>query len=1446
MMNFQLIELHSAFADIWTHIDDQDQQVVLCRQLGAAMQFTGLAGLQYLGHELCLASASADHKAFTGSEWIFLRDRIDDALSSAYAGHSFPAAALLAINSLRANDGRPLFSASHWPADVLRVEELLSDETERAKLKPWLIKAAQLFKLAVVQIIKGEADGLRALQKLAPRLSQVSRRFASHGLWLQVEKFAEHLTAEQLSLQLPQLLLRHVLQVLVNIAKQDHPEAPMTHADNLAKQLAVYQQSVGQKATPWRQLKRDERLGGSIQAMHALQSALIDFFEAGSEFDVLMSVPGLAKKFADTVADTEADDLAQYGIGISQYVAQQVLGRKVLPSAERIEQMTRIIVTLEVALQRQAWGLDYSALLTSIERPFQRLTEDLVDDVDLSESIEEVVSPQVVEQTPVADEEEVDPELVEIFVEEVREVLADMASHCQYTELNQAALTEIRRGYHTIKGSGRMVKATHLGEFGWALENFFNQYLQGTAALTISPKVLVEEANQAIEVLLNAFEAGDRIPLPTKTSNMIALLQEQTAGSTVVAEKWLECFADDNTSMEPIAAPIDPVASAGNVPETMNILLACGDVLDEIYPATLARDIDFPWHVEAHKLDQQSHTLAQNHPTLASLLRAMADFLLRHEVTESVLERFEIALQQAFDALNLIAAEQPVTIADKYINDLVVQMDPEQQQAIEQQSQPVSSEMVSNDAQQDEEPSEKKLLASSDEEVVNPELVAIFSDEASELCEAIENSLNQWQQNVADTAVLPELLRLLHTLKGGARMVNWRDVASASHDFESELLLLDKKVTPTPEQFKTWFAQYRTVLALLHARNSLADEDPMPMADMAKQQAIVDVLKLPVEDLDDMANVSCELSISSSQMMEQRLSLVKATDDLELAQQRLVDQLRRLDMQTKAQITYRREQVSTGEEDFDPLEMDRYTQLQQLTNSLLESASDVADIKSTTQDILRHMENTLVQQGRLNKTLTDNLHAARMIPVTRLLPKLRRLVTQLGEELGKPVQFLTEHIEGELQRSVLERIGTSLEHIIRNALDHGIELPEQRSQLNKPAEGTIKLSVSRQDNELVFLMSDDGRGVDPEIVLAKAIERGIVSAEDTLSDDDILKLIMRPGFSTAEKITEISGRGVGLDVVDGELLSLGGRVEIQSKVGEGTQFSLAVPFSQSMNRALLVDVAGQSFAIPFSGVEGIMRLPQKELLAMATQKDPAVGYGNQRYTFCRLEDLLGLDETTTFDDINYYPIILVKTGDGNFAIRVDILRGSRALVVKSLGPQFGQLLGVAGATIMGDGRVLTILDLPPLLRSWHLGMGFKLGDDLELMVDKTPPCIMIVDDSITVRKITSKLLIRHDFEVMMAKDGVDAIEQLEHKLPEVILLDVEMPRMDGFEFATHIRHHNLWQDIPIIMISSRSGSKHRQRAEKIGVNYLLSKPYREEQLLDLLQQCLELKSGAAT
>jgi len=611
----------------------------------------------------------------------------------------------------------------------------------------------------------------------------------------------------------------------------------------------------------------------------------------------------------------------------------------------------------------------------------------------------------------------------------------------------------------------------------------------------------------------------------------------------------------------------------------------------------------------------------------------------------------------------------------------------------------------------------------------------------------------------------------------------------------------------------------------------------------ARRAGPQEVVKVSAELLEELVNLAGETSISRGRMEQQVSDLGTSIEEMDATIHRLQEQLRRLDIETEAQVLFRQEQMMQHEQ-FDPLEMDRYSQLQQLSRSLIESASDLMDLKYTLADKTRDTETLLLQQSRINTDLQEGLMRSRMVPFSRLVPRLRRIVRQAATELGKEVDFELDNVEGELDRTVLERMVAPLEHMLRNAVDHGIELPADRAAAGKPAEGRIVLSLGREGGDVMLRLADDGRGINLQRVREKAIERGLMAADAPLSDQDLMQFILHAGFSTADKVTQISGRGVGMDVVHSEIKQLGGAMFIDSRWGEGTEFTIRLPFTVSVNRALMVQIGDDLYAIPLNTIEGIVRVSPFELEHYYQDPDARFDYAGDNYLVRYLGNMLDSDATPKLDGQSLpLPVILVRSTENTVALQVDRLLGSREIVVKTLGAQFSSVRGVSGATVTGDGSVVVILDLHALIRE-QLALGLNRAILLDSVVavaeeDQAEKVIMVVDDSVTVRKVTSRFLEREGFRVITAKDGVEALQLLQDHIPDVMLLDIEMPRMDGFEVAKNIRTSSRLRDIPIIMITSRTGEKHRDHAFELGVNKYMGKPYQEDLLLSNIQELIK-------
>jgi len=602
-----------------------------------------------------------------------------------------------------------------------------------------------------------------------------------------------------------------------------------------------------------------------------------------------------------------------------------------------------------------------------------------------------------------------------------------------------------------------------------------------------------------------------------------------------------------------------------------------------------------------------------------------------------------------------------------------------------------------------------------------------------------------------------------------------------------------------------------------------------------------DNVRVSASLLEHLVDLAGETSVSRSRVEQQVNNYGYAIDEVGSTIERLREQLRRLENETETQILFRQERDGPTHEGFDPLEMDRYSRMQELSRALMESVSDLLDLKETLRDQVRVTDNLLLQQSRTNTELHEGLMKARMVPFSRLVPRLRRLVRQVSGELKKRVDLNFKHPETELDRALLEQMTAPLEHMLRNAVDHGMESAEQRKAAGKPVDGQVTLSLVRDGGDIVLQLQDDGAGIDIERVRAKAIERGLMAADAKLTDREILQFILQQGISTAKKVTQISGRGVGLDVVHSGIHQLGGSIAIDSEMGKGTTFTVRLPFTVSISRALMVNVGEEEFALPLSTFEGVVRINPYELEEYFKEDGPDFEYAGVKYDLHYLGDFVDRSHAYQVQGgVLPLPVILVRTADHAIAVQVDSISGSREVVVKPLGQQFRNVPGMSGATILGDGRVVLILDMAAMIRE-HLA---RAGIEQVIDVSDVPVAttssgriqVMVIDDSVTVRKVASRLLERHGMEVILAKDGVEAMTKLQDVVPDIMLLDIEMPRMDGFELASLVRHDENLSDIPIIMISSRTGDKHQARAREIGVNQFMGKPFQEADLLQAISE----------
>ncbi len=1227
---------------------------------------------------------------------------------------------------------------------------------------------------------------------------------------------------------------------------------------------------------------------------------------------------------------------------------------------------------------------------------------------------------------PAAQVSTVDPEFVELFVEEARENISRLHEVFPLWESNPQdvdALLEVRRIFHTLKGSGRMVGALRVGELSWSLESLLNRVISQTLPRSSEIVSVARDAVAAVPLLVDELEQGADAGVDVaaiiaradavsgrETPELPPALPEPEIVETPalepavveVDEAKAEAVEDVAPMMDPVLHDIYRKETAGHIAIVRDFVerssrgVAPYPVTDALYRAchtlsgiaktaavrqgikvaepmeryvrklydnghglpaegltllsetmtgleTVSDHVDentgfFPnhdrivadWHVLEKRLDAELATLAE------AAERTIAEVWQRpEEFDEAVYDAMEeIVLESPSEESAAEESEEEAAPEDEFgpAVEVVLEEEATSDRATQHEvvSEPAAETTDSSDDQPPaaaQEPPTAPVEAAPDQGVeaaqepdFDADIAAIFSEEASELLEQAQIGLTNWTADRADSDQITELKRLLHTLKGGARMAGLAAMGDLSHELESFLASLEsgdfagddavigllqdsldelhrmrdtaneggrlvpadelvnriKSVAqgeeeptavsrePLPTAEKVASAEPAPVVVPSPAEpEPVIDREPveaasfgmpptppveleaevatptepviaagLPGREPAAQPDRHELARVDAELLDELLNNAGEVSIFRARVEQQMTSMEFHLAELGRTVTRLREQLRKLDMETEAQILFKHQQDSEARADFDPLELDRYSTIQQLSRALAESASDVASIEGLLGNLNQETQTLLQQQGRVVAEVQNGLMRTRMVPFDRHVQRLGRIVRQAAQESGKKVDLRIEGASGELDRQVLERMLPPFEHMLRNAVVHGIELPEQRQAAGKPATGRVDVRLEREGAEVIITVSDDGQGLDVAAIRHKARHMGLLPEGQELTDEQALQLVLEPGFSTAGRLTQQAGRGVGMDVVATEVKKLGGALFIESTPGHGARFTIRLPFTLAITQALIVRVHNETYALPVATVEGVSRVPRDDVLRHLEEDEPSFVYGGETYRFQNLGGFIDSPPAVLPETDEAIPVILVRAGEHSTALVVDELIGSREIVVKSLGPQISGIRGISGATILGDGRIVVILDVGAMVRSeWRS----RPSDVSTPSARDDRVFVLVVDDSITVRRVTQRLLERNGMRVLTAKDGIEAMSVLQENTPDVILLDIEMPRMDGYEVASQVRNDPRLLEVPIIMITSRVGDKHRARAIELGVDDYLGKPYQESQLLDAIE-----------
>lgn len=765
------------------------------------------------------------------------------------------------------------------------------------------------------------------------------------------------------------------------------------------------------------------------------------------------------------------------------------------------------------------------------------------------------------------------------------------------------------------------------------------------------------------------------------------------------------------------------------------------------------------------------------------------------------------------------------------------------------------------------------------EDHLDPDLLPIFEEEATELMPQLGAALRQWVARPDNLGARSEVLRLLHTLKGSARLAGAMRMGEMSHRMESSIEALGSEnlqsvqVEPLLSRFDALQAAFAGLTQAVsddaHAAATLVDDaerisevdstpaHPVPLRAVSPVQLPASVVpraqsnqsvRVRSQLLDRLVNQAGEVMITRSRMdarlSQLRSSLGELTGNLD----RLRQQLRDVELQAESQMQSRLAQTKDSAQAFDPLEFDRFTRVQELTRMMAESVNDVATVQRNLQRSVEGTEDDLIAQGRQARELQKDLLRTRMVEFDGISDRLYGVVRQASKDTGKQVKLDISGGSIEMDRGVLERMVPAFEHLLRNAVAHGIESGSERVAAGKPAVGSIAIHVHQESNDVSVSFSDDGAGLDVARIRDKALAKGLITADAALSDADAANLIFMPGFSTVDEVTELAGRGIGMDVVRAEVNALGGRIETQTQPQQGTSFRLVLPLTTAVTQVVILRMGELSVGVPANIMETVLRVPAAQL--QATYQQEAFDFAGEPVPFFWGGSLLQVSARSGEAGSKTLPVAIFRSAGQRLAVHIDEVLGNREVVVKNLGPQLARLPGLAGMSVLASGAVVLIYN-PVALASVYgeqaraLGAraeapAAQTGDDAASVVTSKPageqlPLVLVVDDSITVRRVTQRLLKREGYRVALANDGLHALEKLQEEVPAVVLSDIEMPRMDGFDLARNIRGDARLKDLPIIMITSRIAEKHREHARELGVDHYLGKPYSEDELLGLVR-----------
>lgn len=1192
---------------------------------------------------------------------------------------------------------------------------------------------------------------------------------------------------------------------------------------------------------------------------------------------------------AQTPPDTESDDQSRLQLQLQRVVEALDDGVDVPTLRDQLD-----------ALAEQAALADQPAMARAAREAADAVAQDAASGAQALSQLSDLVpmpsQPLPLPDTPAdeqADTASGDPDMVAVFLAEAADVLTDAAQALDALRQaagDVAALTRLRRAFHTLKGSARMVGLSDFGEAAWAVERSLNDALATPEAV---PPALIDEVDSAwhrisawTQTLARSDEqavdtgAADETPRADTPEPGDDTQMEGTPDGDAVADKT-DADADTLAPITDVAELSTPIRNDDTVRQIgpvrvgirlYNVFLNEADTWSRQLQQALDEWALQPSQPVPAEAAGFAHSLAGSSATLG--VEPLADLARR---MEAALDKVALAQWSAqtlppdTSACLCGAAQELRRLLHQFAAGIYREPQPDWLQRLDSLQHELLRPAVRSAEVSDAVPVQP-LHDGEWRDEPDADLFPLFEAEAQELMPRLLAVLRQWAARPDNRSAAAEMQRVLHTLKGSARLAGALRWADQVHALETQVQAMSLQASTddllwlqnqTDALLQAWQqlspASSPLELGLPAVVQTLDDEPSAPVAvpvSPSERQGAPDglvwpqhptapgarqartTLRVATDVLDRLVNEAGEIMIGRTRVQGSLAAARGSLTELSANLERLRLQLRDMELQTETQMQSRLALARDTQQAFDPLEFDRFTRVQEITRSMAESVNDVATVQRQLQRALDGADDQLDAQGRQSRALQRDLLGTRLVEFEAMAERLYRVVRQAAKETGKQVRLDIVGGAIDMDRGMLERLTPAFEHLLRNAVVHGVEAPEVRQAAGKAPEGRIAIELTQLGNDVRMVVSDDGAGLDLAALGARAQALGlsVPQADDT---EAWAELVFVPGLSTAASLSALAGRGVGMDVVRSDIVSLGGRVQVHHTPTAGCRIEMVLPLTTAITQVVTMRVGDHVFGVPATLVETVRRFDAATLqqayaaghLPEAGEAAPLFWAGALLQQSPAPQQWLARGNTCVW----------LRSAGQRVALHVDEVMGSQEVVVKKLGPQLSGVPGLAGMSVLGSGAVALIHN-PVVLARLHGDRARAYARSA--LPEATPeplaaplsrqPLVLVVDDSITVRRVTQRLLVREGYRVALAADGLQALELLPRETPTAVLCDIEMPRMDGFDLLRNLRGDARWAGVPVIMITSRIADKHRELALSLGANHYLGKPYPEDELLGLL------------